>query len=214
MFHGYVSLPECNSEKYLNYGVKLPKEKGQMIASAQPIFGHAPDLSCKSVILVRLIQVMLRWYFPFGIPKGKKRSPLQKIRCPCGALFPTKFNAYQGGMISLYIYIYIIRVYHIHICMAPFLLNFSKATSPNYVFCHGPPKKTSCAESTPTHPPTPHLRPLPMQRHEVLNMWMFPKIGGKTTPKWMVYFMENPIKLGWFWRFSHILYIFGNTHVV
>ena len=26
------------------------------------------------------------------------------------------------------------------------------------------------------------------------NIWMFPKIGGKP-PKWMVYFMENPIKM-------------------
>ena len=26
------------------------------------------------------------------------------------------------------------------------------------------------------------------------STWMFPKIGGKP-PKWMVYFMENPIKM-------------------
>ena len=30
-------------------------------------------------------------------------------------------------------------------------------------------------------------------------IWVFPpKIGVKPPPKWMVYFMENPIKMGWF----------------
>ncbi len=37
----------------------------------------------------------------------------------------------------------------------------------------------------------------------------FKKIGGKH-PKWMVYFMENPIKHGMIWGFSHI---FGNIHM-
>ena len=41
------------------------------------------------------------------------------------------------------------------------------------------------------------------------TIWMFPRIGGKP-PKWMVYFMENPIKLDdlvvfpYFWFNTHI----------
>ena len=38
-------------------------------------------------------------------------------------------------------------------------------------------------------------------------MWMFPKIGVGKPPKWMVYFMENPIKMDVY------TIIFGNTHV-
>ena len=42
-----------------------------------------------------------------------------------------------------------------------------------------------------------------------LKIWMFPKIGGKP-PKWMVYFMENPIKHGMIWG----TIILGNTHLL
>ena len=37
-----------------------------------------------------------------------------------------------------------------------------------------------------------------------------PKIRGFYPPKWMVYFMENPIKMDDLGGFPHI---FGNTHV-
>ena len=33
-------------------------------------------------------------------------------------------------------------------------------------------------------------------------IWMFPKIVGKP-PKWMVYFMENPIKIDDFWGYHY-----------
>ena len=39
--------------------------------------------------------------------------------------------------------------------------------------------------------------------------WMFPKIVGKP-PKWMVYFMENPIEMDDLGGFPSI---FGNTHM-
>ena len=39
--------------------------------------------------------------------------------------------------------------------------------------------------------------------------WVFPKIGLVNPPKWMVYFMENPIKMNYFGG----TIIFGNTQV-
>ncbi len=39
---------------------------------------------------------------------------------------------------------------------------------------------------------------------------MFPKIGGKTPPQWMVKIMENPIKMD---DLGGKPTIFGNTHV-
>ncbi len=42
------------------------------------------------------------------------------------------------------------------------------------------------------------------------DIWVFPKIGGKP-PKWMVYFMENPIKMDDLGCFPPI---FGNTHFI
>ena len=42
------------------------------------------------------------------------------------------------------------------------------------------------------------------------KIWMFPKIVG--TPKWMVYFMENPMNKWMIWGFSH--YFWFNTHML
>ena len=44
---------------------------------------------------------------------------------------------------------------------------------------------------------------------EDLPIWVFPKIVVKP-PKWVVYFMENLIKMGWFGDTP----IFGNTHLL
>ncbi len=40
-------------------------------------------------------------------------------------------------------------------------------------------------------------------------MWVFPKIGGKH-PKWMVYFMENPIQMD---DLGFFPIIFGNIYI-
>ena len=42
------------------------------------------------------------------------------------------------------------------------------------------------------------------------TIWMFPKIGGKLPPKWMVKIMENPIFQWMIWEYH---YFFGNTHM-
>ena len=49
----------------------------------------------------------------------------------------------------------------------------------------------------------------PLIRKSLKMVWVFPKIGGKP-PKWMVYFMEHPLNMGWFGFFSPI---FGSTHL-
>ena len=47
------------------------------------------------------------------------------------------------------------------------------------------------------------------QTSSSLSMWVFPKIRGKPPPKWMVYFMENPIRMDDLGAHPY----FGNTHV-
>ncbi len=46
------------------------------------------------------------------------------------------------------------------------------------------------------------------------SLWIcvFPKIGGKP-PKWMVYFMENPMNKWMIWGLLGTTIIFGNTHM-
>ncbi len=55
-----------------------------------------------------------------------------------------------------------------------------------------------CAAILPTeHPPKIHSLAVADKKDILLYnicIWVFPKIGGKP-PKWMVYFMENPIKM-------------------
>ena len=49
----------------------------------------------------------------------------------------------------------------------------------------------------------------PLKRWLSIRIWgVEPKIGGKP-PKWMVYFMENPIKIFMIWGYPY----FGSTHI-
>lgn len=95
-------------------------------------------LSCKRVILVRLIHIMICWYFPFVSQKTKTiSSPKDRSRPTQAFCFQTKVQwKYQGGMIYLYT---------IHMC---FLIFFqSKIT------------KTMSFLSWPLTPPTSALCP-------------------------------------------------------
>ena len=47
-----------------------------------------------------------------------------------------------------------------------------------------------------------------------VTIWVFPKIGVPCTPKWVVYFMEKPIKMHdcggiypYFWKHPYVTYV-------